>query len=301
MPEKYHIETKKVARRLPPVGKFGIVDWREDCARCHNCVKKACVYDRYRQEMDYIKDLKTVESMFFECMGCFSCVQSCTKGILALTVNPEYRAYGQQLFHPGHHRNHMEAGRYSGHPSLRRRLPRQVHRHRLRCDVDGHVGNRPPYPRRHSRPRVISTSIDIGRKPRLITFDDKGKLTTELSPLVDLPIPLIIDKLPEKYLFPALVPIFAETAKKTHTLLILDWEHYGLLGTEKEKYLPHLVFHLENNQPLPPDDILCKTRLVEIDDENVEARVRELKKINPALVVMVRIALDAHGEERSMS
>ena len=43
MPEKYHLKTRPVPPRGPRVGKHGVVDWREDCARCHNCVKKACV------------------------------------------------------------------------------------------------------------------------------------------------------------------------------------------------------------------------------------------------------------------
>ena len=300
MPEKYHIVTKKVARRLPPVGKFGIVDWREDCARCHNCVKKACVYDRYRQEMDYIKDLKTVESMFFECMGCFSCVQSCTKGILAMTVNPEYQRLGNSYFTPDIIATTWNQADTAADP------------------VSG-AGYRGPFtgpgfdamwtdmseivrPTRDGKKgrEYISTSVDIGRKPRLLTFDEKGNPKSSLFPLVDIPIPMIIDKLPEKYFFPALVPIFAETAKKTQTLFILDWEHYELLGAEKEKYLPHLVFHLSNSKPLPPSDILCKSKLLEIDDANVETCVRELKKINPALVVMVRVALDTHGEERAI-
>ncbi len=98
MPKKYHIETKKIPPRLPKIGKFGVVDWREDCARCHNCVKKACVYDRYRQEMQYIKDMDEFNNMFFECMGCFSCVQKCTKGLLALTANPEYERMGNGYY-----------------------------------------------------------------------------------------------------------------------------------------------------------------------------------------------------------
>ena len=36
----------------PRIGKFGVIDWREDCARCHNCVKKGCVYGLYRDEAD---------------------------------------------------------------------------------------------------------------------------------------------------------------------------------------------------------------------------------------------------------
>ncbi len=85
---------------MPRIGKFGVVDWREDCAGCHNCVKKACVYDRYRQEMQYIKNLNNVNTFFFDCMGCFSCVQKCTKGLLALTANPVYERMGNGYFTP---------------------------------------------------------------------------------------------------------------------------------------------------------------------------------------------------------
>ena len=100
MPEKYHIKTQPVPPRRPRIGKHGVVDWREDCARCHNCVKKACVYDRYRQEADYIRNLNEVEALFFDCMGCFSCVQDCTKGILCLSINPEYEKLGNRYWKP---------------------------------------------------------------------------------------------------------------------------------------------------------------------------------------------------------
>jgi ferredoxin len=100
MPEKYHINPTPVPPRLPRIGKHGIVDWREDCARCHNCVKKACVYDRHRQETEYIRNLKDVDSLFFDCMGCFSCVQDCTKGLLSLTINPVYEQLGNSYWTP---------------------------------------------------------------------------------------------------------------------------------------------------------------------------------------------------------
>ena len=100
MPEKYHITTKPVPPRRPRIGKYGVVDWREDCARCHNCVKKACVYDRYRDEMKYIRNLESVDALFFDCMGCFSCVQDCTKNLLCLSVNPEYERLGNSYWTP---------------------------------------------------------------------------------------------------------------------------------------------------------------------------------------------------------
>ena len=100
MPEKYHIKTQPVPPRRPRIGKYGVVDWRGDCARCHNCVKKACVYDRYRQEADYIRNLSDVDALFFDCMGCFSCVQDCTKGLLCMSINPVYEKMGNSYWTP---------------------------------------------------------------------------------------------------------------------------------------------------------------------------------------------------------
>ena len=100
MPDKYHIHTTPVPPRLPRIGKYGMVDWREDCARCHNCVKKACVYDRHREELEYIRNIKEFDSLFFDCMGCFSCVQNCTKDLLCLTINSEYERLGNSYWTP---------------------------------------------------------------------------------------------------------------------------------------------------------------------------------------------------------
>jgi len=46
MPEKYHIKTRPVPPARPRNGTMVVVTSGSDCARCHNCVKKAWVYDR---------------------------------------------------------------------------------------------------------------------------------------------------------------------------------------------------------------------------------------------------------------
>ena len=56
MPEKYHIKAAATPGRFRRVGKFGSVDWREDCSRCSNCVKLRCLYDVYRHESAYNRD-----------------------------------------------------------------------------------------------------------------------------------------------------------------------------------------------------------------------------------------------------
>lgn len=300
MPKKYHIETKKVAPRLPKIGKFGIVDWREDCARCHNCVKKACVYDRYRQETEYIKNLDEFNAMFFECMGCFSCVQKCTKGLLALTVNPEYERMGNGYFTPDIILTTWNQAETAGIP-----VSGAGYRGKFTgtgfdsmwTDMSEIV--RPTRDGIHGR-EYISTSVDIGRKPKLLSFED-NRLATALPPLVDLPAPIIIDMFPEKYQFSHLMPMLLAVAVKTGTMMIVGWEQNGLLGADKEKHLSNIIFYLGKDTPLPTPEILKKSRLIEIADNNkTEQRIKEIKAVNPELVVAVRVELDSHGKERSI-
>jgi ferredoxin len=300
MPEKYHIKTERVPPRLPKIGKYGVVDWREDCAGCHNCVKKACVYDRYRQEAQYIKGLSDVNSFFFECMGCFSCVQRCTKGLLSLAINPVYERMGNGYFTPDiilTTWNQAETasipvsgagyrGKFSG-----------AGFDAMWTDMSEIV--RPTRDGIHGR-EYISTAVDIGRKPALLNFE-KGKLDGALPPLVDLPIPLIIDMMPEKYYFPQLLPVFVAVAVRTGTMAIIDWKNSELLGAAKEKNLANIVFYLDKTTPLPPKEIIGKARLIEIEDSaNVAKRIKEIKSLNPEMVVAVRVALDAHGGPRAI-
>ena len=114
MPEKYHIKTEPVPPRWPRIGKYGMVDWREDCARCHNCVKKACVYDRHRHETDYIRNLSDVDALFFDCMGCFSCVRTAPRTFCACPSTPSTKRWETTTGLP----------RSSKRPGPRRRRPK---------------------------------------------------------------------------------------------------------------------------------------------------------------------------------
>jgi ferredoxin len=298
MPEKYHIETRPIPPRLPRIGKYGTVDWREDCARCHNCVKKACVYDRYKQEMDYIKGLREVNNLFYECMGCFSCVQNCTKGLLSLSINPEYQLLGNGYFTPDiilTTWNQAETaaipvsgagyrGKFSG-----------TGFDEMWTDMSEIV--RPTRDGIHGR-EYISTAVDVGRKPRFLTFN-KDNFKGEKPSLVNIPMPLVMDMLPEQYFFPNLVPIFVEVASKTGILTIIDWNDRELLGKDREKWLQNIVFFLKQDTPLPSEAILKNTRMVEISDStNLEQRISEIKNVSPKIVVVVRVVLDSVGESR---
>ncbi|HYW79490.1 MAG TPA: hypothetical protein VE890_07920, partial [Thermoguttaceae bacterium] len=100
MPVKYHIHTEPAPPRLRPIGKLGIVDWREDCSSCHNCVKRACVYGFYRDEANTLRESRDFLDYIFQCKGCLNCIQDCTKGILTRVTNPEYERLGDHYYTP---------------------------------------------------------------------------------------------------------------------------------------------------------------------------------------------------------
>ena len=295
MPEKYHIETKPVPPRRPRIGKCGVVDWREDCARCHNCVKKACVFDRYRQETQYIRELHDVDGLFFECMGCFSCVQECTKGILALAANPAYEHLGNSYWTP-------EIIETTWAQAETAKIPVSGAGYRGKFTGPGFDSMwtdmseivRPTRDGIHGR-EYISTAVDIGRKPPLLFFDG-DRPTSALAPLVDIPMPLVIDMMPPAYRLPNLIPVFLEVAARTGLLAIVDAPDWNLVGDSGHKYLPHTVFHLSAGVPIPPPEVLQQTRLVEIsDDEAIDQRIKEIKQVHPGIVVAVRVELDSGG------
>ncbi len=300
MPEKYHIETHPVPPRRPRIGKCGVVDWREDCARCHNCVKKACVFDRYREETQYIRGLSDMDALFFQCMGCFSCVQQCTKGLLALSHNPVYERLGNNYWTP----EIIETTWYQAETA---KIPVSGAGYRGKFSGAGFDSMwtdmseivRPTRDGIHGR-EYINTAVDIGRKPRLLLFD--GDMPNSAPPpLVDIPMPVVIDMMPLEYRLPNLIPIFKAVAAQTGLLMIINSQDWDLLGDDREQYLPHLAFYLSDGVPIPQNDVLRKTRLVEISDgDMLNQRIKEFKYIHPEIVVAVRVELGPRGVDRAI-
>ncbi len=198
MPAKYVIHTKPAAPRLRPVGKLGIVDWREDCSNCHNCVKKACIYGLYRDETDTLRDEIGYLDYIYQCKGCLSCVQNCTKNILTRVVNPEYLRLGDDYFTP----DIIVATWF------------QAESGRIPVSGSGYGGPfcgpgfdsmwtdmseivRPTRDGIHGR-EYINTSVDIGRKLPYLALAD-GQLTVAPPPLVETPLPVIFDVIPEHW------------------------------------------------------------------------------------------------------
>lgn len=295
MPEKYHIKTSPVPPRRPRIGKHGVVDWREDCARCHNCVKKACVYDRYRQEAEYIRNLGEVDALFFECMGCFSCVQECTKGLLRLSINPEYEKLGNSYWKPDIIRTTWVQAETAKIPvsGAGYRGPFSGHGFdSMWTDMSEIV--RPTRDGIHGR-EYISTSVDIGRKPQFLAMNEDN--SAALPPLVSLPMPLIIDLSSSAHTLPDLDGLIEQTAADTGLIAIMDSRY----RPAKEAHLENIAFYLGPDSAPVPDSILKQTRLVEIADSiEVAKRIKVIKKIHPQIIVSVRVELTDAGIGRAI-
>jgi ferredoxin len=299
MPEKYHIKTSHIQPRLPRIGKFGVIDWREDCARCHNCVKKACIYDKYREENTFIRDLDEVHTLYYECMGCFSCIQNCTKNLLTMSINSEYRKLGNAYWTPQiFGTTWLEAetgkvpvsgagyrGKFSGHGF-----------DSMWTDMSEIV--RPTRDGIHGR-EYISTSVDIGKKPSHLNFEN-GNMSTVLPPVISLPFPVIFDMTPETHRLPVLESCLLVTAKQTGLIAIIDSKKWKDIKLEnKADYLPYIGFYLNPDGPEISGQILDRTKLVEIpDSKEIGAQIDSIKKIHPSIIVAVRVPLDENATKR---
>lgn len=300
MPEKYHIETTHIPPRLPRIGKYGIIDWREDCARCHNCVKKACIYDKYREESKFIQSLDNIHTIYFECMGCFSCVQNCTKGLLCLTVNSEYKKLGNKYWTPeilGTTWLQAETGKVPVSGAGYRGKFSGPGFDSMWTDMSEIV--RPTRDGIHGR-EYISTAVDVGRKPSFLTFNG-DKMTSSLSSLLSVPLPVIFDMTSPYHTLPKLEPSIIEAARRTGLIALIDSKKWPLIKDYDEKYLSHIAFHLNPDSHDIPEEILNKTRLVEIPDSNlIDRHIDVIRNIKPDIVVSVRVPLTPQSIDRSM-
>jgi len=296
VPAKYVIHTKAAPPRMRGVGKLGIVDWREDCSNCHNCVKRGCVYGFYRDEADTLRDEAGYLDYIYQCKGCLSCVQNCTKNILTRVENPEYRRLGDDYYTPEIILStwfQAETGRIpvsgsgyggpfsgSGFDSMWTDMSEIV---------------RPTRDGIHGR-EYISTSVDVGRKLPRLSFRD-GRLAVTPPPLLELPLPVLFDVIPAHWRRGHVVEAVVAAAAELGTMAVVAGDD---LPQALQAAEGHVVPFLSREQGagsraaslLAPCSLLPATcPLVMISDgPNVMAAQAAMKAENPRRVVVVRLA-----------
>ena len=296
MSEKYHIKPVPTQGRFRHVGKYGSVDWREDCARCSNCVKPRCVFDTYRKEAAYNRDPQTSIVPLSECRACLSCVQGCTKGILAISINPEYLAMGDEYWKPDIMAttwNQADAGRVPVSGAGYRGRFHGFGFDSIWTDMSEIV--RPTRDGIHGR-EYISTSVDIGPKPMRLSFSNDGKLLGEPSSLIDLPLPLILDVPAWQVGGQGLARVRLTTAAKLKTLAVA--RAADVTGAPAAE-MPFLIPLVGGEGLGSIEKLLPQVRMVEFEDgAEVSALASQAKATNPKLVIAVRLPMQGAAAER---
>jgi ferredoxin len=294
VPAKYAIHTHPVPPRLRPAGKLGIVDWREDCSSCHNCVKRGCIYGLYRDEADALRTEIGYLDYIYQCKGCLNCIQSCTKGILTRVENPEYRQLGDEYFTPDIILStwfQAETGRipvsgsgyggpFSG-PGF----------DSMWTDMSEIV--RPTRDGIHGR-EYISTSVDIGRKLKVLALAD-GQLGVAPPPLLEIPLPVFFDSIPQHWRRGPVTTAVVQAAAGLGSLAVVpEADRAAKLAAEYGHVIPWV-----DNPEAAGSGPICEAPAVMIQDSpDVPAIQERLKRQNADRLVMVRLAATPDSKDR---
>ena len=285
MPAKYHIHTNPMPPRHKPIGKYGIVDWREDCSACHNCVKRECAYSVYDDERDRLHSTVEYVDYLYECKGCLCCVQSCTKGLLSWQTNPAYLELGDEVWTPDIISGawfQAETGRIpvsgAGYPGPFMGPGFDA----ILTDMSEIV--RPTRDGIHGR-EYISTQVDVGRKPLSLSFNPDGSLAVDCPPIVEVPIPVIFKMMPWHKPGAKVSAAIMDAAKELGTFAV----------TDQEEFLSHPA-------SIPYDRTsLQGKRLAEWPDSpDVIEKINKAKASNPDLIAIVKLPLGSYAASRSL-
>jgi hypothetical protein len=297
MPDRYHINTVQTPGRFRRTGKFGGIDWREDCSRCSNCVKPRCCFDVYKHESAHNRDPIAAMQPLYECKACFSCVQGCTKGLLSLSVNPEFLDMGDDYWKPDmilSTWNQADTGKIPVSGAGYRGPFHGPGFDSIWTDMSEIV--RPTRDGIHGR-EYISTSVDIGPKPMRLSFTSDGKLLTPPSHLLELPIPAILD-------IPAW-PIRQIKLARARAIAARELQSVAMVfAREAVKLSPDLLPWIA---PIfGGEDVRCSRELLEtvgktvqlLDGPDVLESAGLIRAVKPQAILSVRMMLKPETGER---
>jgi hypothetical protein len=319
MPDRYHINTVPVQGRFHRIGKFGGIDWREDCSRCSNCVKPRCCYDVYKHESVENRDpIASVETLY-ECKACFSCVQGCTKGLLSLSVNPEFLDMGDEYWTPDlilSTWNQADSGKIPVSGAGYRGRFHGPGFDSIWTDMSEIV--RPTRDGIHGR-EYISTSVDVGPKPMRLSFTPDGGMLTDPLSLLELQIPVVLDvpawplrqmKLAHARAIAAqalktVAAVWAQNAAKLSTDLLPNV--VPIFRTEDTRDAAALESIRKIAQLLDGPEVLKSAALIRASKPNAILSVRmtlgsgttdRILELNRQGLKVFHICADQHGRER---
>lgn len=296
MPDRYHIHAAPAPARFRRVGKFGNVDWREDCSRCSNCVKLRCTYDVYRSESAHNRDPAAPVRTLDVCKACLSCVQGCTKGLLQVSVNPEFLDLGDAYWRPDillTTWNQAEAGTIPVSGAGYRGRFQGPGFDSIWTDMSEIV--RPTRDGIHGR-EYISTSVDIGPRPLRLEFDGDGRMLTRPARILEIQLPAILDMPAWPVRADHLPEARARAAQELRSLAVVSASEAAALPAERAPFTVPVV----SREDVAGGAILRPVRMVEVEDgPDVGELAGRLRSVHPELIVAVRLTLRPGAADRA--
>lgn len=287
MPKKYNVKTKIVPPRFTPIGKSGIVDFSEDCTRCQACAKDSCIYDVYTNRHFDSKQL--ADSIDYLCKNCFRCIQTCKKGLLSKSTNPEYLKMGDDYWTPdiiSSNWYQAETGKIPVSGAGYRGKFVDKGFDEMWTDMSEIV--RPTRDGIHGR-EYISTAIDLGRKPSVLKFDKEGTLISEVPQIIDIPIPMIFNILPFGAISENVLVAMAKAAQELNTFMIIKKEPRSSLASFTKWLIPQVSIKRGNL----PEEMIKNRRIIELlYEENCEKIMESIKGINPDAILSLKVPLN---------
>jgi len=284
VPAKYHIHTEPAPPRVRPVGKLGIVDWREDCSNCRNCVKRDCVYGIWRDEADTLREETGYLDYIYQCKGCLNCVQDCTKGILTRVLNPEFGRLGDDYYTP-------EIILSTWYQAETGRIPVSGAGYGGRFTGSGFDAMwtdmseivRPTRDGIHGR-EYINTSVDIGRKVAHLTFED-GRLNVATPPLLESPLPVLFEAVPQRWRRGEVVSSIVQAAARIGLFSVVRGDDVPPgLSVDRDNVIPWL-----ENDDGGGGSFLSAGMVMVPDGDDVGRVQARLKQENADRIVAIRL------------
>lgn len=224
--ERYHIDTEVAPDHIPMPSRFLVHVKKHKLA---GLLMKELFH--YRGKKDVILSRPCLYGVFSgpfggfsprpqHCVGCLRCTTQYPDWVTVLR-NPEREHLGDSYFNL----HHVETVDYEAQTG---RVPVRGAGYRGKFGGEGWDGMwtdmseivRPTRDGIHGR-EFISTAVDIGRKPSFLQFDGSGDVAGESPEMMTLPIPMILDTLPESVLTKGVVDVLVRTAEETESLCIL--------------------------------------------------------------------------------
>jgi ferredoxin len=298
MPKKYHIHTQIANPRFPPVGKYATIEFREDCAgSCRQCVKKKCVYNIFKDNFTHWSNMESPEFLYI-CKSCYRCVEECTKGIFSMAINPEYRTLGDDYWTA----NIINSTWAQAHTGA---IPVSGAGYRGRFAGEGFDSIwtdmseivRPTRDGIHGR-EYINTTVELSRRPMHLKFNPDMSIATELTPILEIPLPITLLQPEFGLLSENVLLSMALAAHETGTLMFIQPESYApAFG----KYAANLVPCLKRENYQRYLKLVNQSRMVELAYEpGIEKEFPKLRAANPGLFMAVGVPLDEKAADRAV-